>query len=81
MMRCRVMPQLDGIREQVSYLKLWLGIAVAMDISLAGWLISTLGTADSFRFWMALVAVALLSLGVLSLHRRIERYIEHVGVL
>jgi hypothetical protein len=75
------MPQLDGAREQVSCLKLWLGIAVAIDVSLAGWLVSTLGTADSFRFWIALVAVVLLTSGVLFLHRQIERYIEHVGIL
>ena len=72
---------LDGVKEQLGYLKLWLGIAVATDITLAGWLVSASGTADSLRFWMALVAVALLSLGVLFLHRHIERLIEHVGIL
>src|SRR4051812_27177285 len=35
------MSQLDHLREEIAYLKFWLGIFVVTDISLAGWLISS----------------------------------------
>ncbi len=36
------MSELDHLKEQVAYLKFWQGIVVVTDISLAGWLISSL---------------------------------------
>jgi hypothetical protein len=42
--RCHV-SELDHLREEVAYLKFWLGIVVVTDISLAGWLISSSDTA------------------------------------
>ena len=75
------MSQLDRLREQLAYLKFWLGIAVVTDISLAGWLISASDTAGRFTFVLALAGVVLLSLGILFLHRQIERRIEQIGTL
>ena len=34
------MSKLDRAKEQIAYLKLWLGILIATIISLTGWLIS-----------------------------------------
>ena len=34
------MPELDRLKEQVAYLKLWQGIMVVTDLSLVGWLAS-----------------------------------------
>ena len=34
------MPELDRLKEQVAYLKLWQGVMVVTDISLVGWLAS-----------------------------------------
>ena len=39
------MSELDVAKEQIAYLKVWLGILVVTDISAFGWLISNLGTA------------------------------------
>ena len=39
------MSELDHLKEEVAYLKFWLGIVVLTDISLAGWLISSSETA------------------------------------
>jgi hypothetical protein len=35
------MSELDRLREQLVYLRFWLGIMVATEIALVGWLIST----------------------------------------
>jgi len=75
------MAQLDRLKEQLGYLKFWLGIAVVTNISLAGWLISSFDTAARFTFALALAGMVLLSFGILFLHRQIERRIEQIGTV
>ncbi len=75
------MPQLDRLKEQLAYLKFWLGIVVVTDISLIGWLISAFDTAGWPIATLATAAVVLLSLGMLLMHGQIERRIEQVGKL
>jgi len=40
------MSELDIAKEQIAYLKFWLGILVVTDISLFGWLLSNVGSAN-----------------------------------
>lgn len=75
------MPELDRLKEQVAYLKFWQGIVVVTDISLTGWLITASATATRLTVILAVVGVALLSLGIVVLHRQIERRIEQIGKL
>ena len=75
------MPELDRIKEQIAYLKYWQGIMVVTDISLVGWLV-TVGDSSSLpTFLLAIAGVAALTLGVVTLHRQIERRIERIGSL
>jgi hypothetical protein len=39
------MSELDVAKEEIAYLKIWLGILVVTDISTFGWLISNVGEA------------------------------------
>lgn len=73
--------QLDRLKEQVAYLKLWQGIVVVTDISLAGWLISAGDAAHPITVFLAVLGLVLLSFGIVVLHRQIERRIEQIGVL
>lgn len=75
------MPELDRLKEQVAYLKFWLGIVVVTDISVAGWLISASDSAAPFTVFLAVAGVVLLSVGIVVLHRQIERRLEHIGRL
>ncbi len=75
------MSELDRLKEQLVYLRFWLGIMVVTDISLVGWLASTADTATPSLLSFAIVGIVLLSLGILFLHRQIERRIEQVGRL
>jgi hypothetical protein len=74
-------PALDQLKEQVAYLKLWLGIVMVTDISLLGWLLSFVDTAERLRILLAAFGVILLSFGVIVLHLQIARRIDQLGKL
>ena len=75
------MSELDRLKEQLAYLKFWLGIMVVTEISLVGWLISTARSSD-LRLWsFAAVGVVVLGVGIFALHRQIQRRIEQLGRL
>lgn len=75
------MSELDHLREEVAYLKFWLGIVVVTDISLAGWLISSSDTAAPYTVLFAVVGLIMLSAGIVFLHRRIERRMAKIKEL
>lgn len=75
------MSELDRLKEQLVYLRFWLGIMVVTDISLVGWLASTVDTATPTLLSFAIVGIVVLSLGIFLIHRQIERRIEHIGRL
>lgn len=75
------MSELDVAKEQIAYLKLWLGIMVVTDISLIGWFIGNYGHASTGLLLTDLVAIAVVSAGIAELHRRIERQIERLREL
>ena len=75
------MSELDRLKEQLVYLRLWLGIVVVADISLIGWLASATDTGTPTRVAFAVLGVVVLSLGIFFLHRHIERRIEQIGRL
>lgn len=75
------MSELDRIKEQLVYLRFWLGIMVVTDISLVGWLASTADTVTPTLLSFAIVGIVVLSLGIFLIHRQIERRIEHIGRL
>ena len=79
--RAGTVPQLDGLKEDSVYLRLWLGIMVVAEISLIGWFASALETATSGLLSLAIVGIMLLATGIFLLHRLIERRIEQIRSL
>lgn len=75
------MSELDRLKEQLVYLRLWLGIVVVAEISLIGWLASAFETAPFRLVVLAIATVALLGLGIFLLHRQIQRRIDEIGKL
>jgi hypothetical protein len=73
--------ELDRLKEQLVYLRFWLGIMVVTEITLVGWLISTPNTADPLLWSLAAVGAVLLGIGIFIVHRRIERRIDDIGKL
>gem|GEM_PF-414028 len=75
------MSKLDVAKEQLAYLKFWLGIMVVTDISLVGWLISSPGSAPTHRVLGAVATVVIITLSGFRVHLRIERHIASLEEL
>ena len=70
------MSELDVAKEQIAYLKFWLGVMVVTDISLFGWLISNATSTTLQLLAGGCLAVIAITAGIALLHRRIERQIQ-----
>jgi hypothetical protein len=75
------MSELDVAKEQIAYLKFWLGIFVVTDISLFGWVLSNVGSATLLLVFGGCFAIVVTTVGIVLLHRRIERQIESLREL
>jgi len=75
------MSDLDIAKEKIAYLKVWLGILLVTDISTFGWLVSNVDSATTVLLWAAVIVVVALSIGILLLHRRIDRHIQSLKEL
>ncbi len=72
------MPQLEGLKEQLTYLRLWLGIIAVAEVSLFGWTAASLDDASPRLLSLAIIVIMALGLGILLLHRMIERRTEQI---
>ena len=75
------MSELDVAKEKIAYLKVWLGILVVTDVSTFGWLISNVDTGTALLLWAAVIAVVAFTVGIVLLHRRIDRHIQSLREL
>jgi hypothetical protein len=75
------MSELDVAKEKIAYLKVWLGILLITDISTFGWLVSNIDAATTFLQWAAVIVVVALTVGILLLHRRLDRHIQSLRKL
>ena len=75
------MSELDRVKEQLVYLRFWLGIMVATEIALVGWLISTPISSNSTLWFIGAFGAALLGTGTFLVHRQVERRIDQIGKL
>ena len=75
------MSELDVAKEQIAYLKFWLGIFVVTDISLFSWVLSNVGSATLLLVFSGCFAIVATTVGIVLLHRRIERQIESLREL
>lgn len=77
----RIMSELDRFKEQLTYLRFWLGIMVATEIALVGWLISTPVRANPTLWFIGAFGAILPGGGTFLVHRQIERRIDQIGKL
>jgi hypothetical protein len=73
--------QLDGLREDLAYLRLLLGIVIVAEISLCGWMASAPDTTTPRLFALAVGGMMVLGIGIYVLHRQIKRRIEAIRSL
>lgn len=70
------MSQIDIVKETIAYLKFWLGVLVVSDISLIGWLLTNAGTAANLKTYGAIIGIAVITISVFFVHKRIEYMIS-----
>ena len=75
------MSKLDVAKEQIAYLKLWLGILIASAISLTGWLLSNIRSAERLLTGSASLLLAVMGFGCYALHRKIGSKIAELEPL
>ena len=75
------MSELDRVKEQLVYLRFWLGIMVVTEITLVGWLISTPISENTTLWFIGAFGAPLLGAGIFLVHRQIERRIDQIGTL
>ncbi len=75
------MSELDRLKEQLVYLRFWLGIMVVTEITLVGWLISTPTSANPMLWFIGAFGALLLGVGIFLVHRQIERRVDQIGKL
>jgi len=75
------MSQLDGLKEELVYFRLWLGIVVVAEISLLGWVASSAGTTAPRLFAVAVGGIIVLGMNIYRLHRQIKRRIKQIRTL
>ena len=72
------MPELDALKEELAYLRLWLGMLAITHISLIGWTASSVETASARLLTLAVAVIIVLGTNVFLLNRLIERRIERI---
>lgn len=72
------MSQLDGLKEELVYFRLWLGIVVIAEISLLGWIASAAETTAPRLFALAIGGIIVLGMSIYRLHRQIKRRIKQI---
>ena len=75
------MSKVDVAKEQIAYLKLWLGIVIVTDISLVGWLLGSFRAAEWPLITGDILAIMGISRACYSLHERIESSIAKLEEL
>jgi putative solute:sodium symporter small subunit len=75
------MSELDRLREQLVYLRFWLGIMVVTEITLVGWLISTPTEGSPILWFVGAFGAVVLGVTIFLVHRQVERRIDQIGKL
>jgi hypothetical protein len=73
--------ELDRVKEQLVYLRFWIGIMVVTEITLVGWLVATPSSPHPTLWFSGLSLALVFFLGIVLVHRQIERRINQVGTL
>ncbi len=75
------MSKLDLAKEQIAYLKLWLGILVVILVSLTGWLISNFQVSHLSLIIASVLGLATICYIGYAIHKRIEQKISSLEEL
>ena len=69
------MAKLDEIKEELNYLKVWLGIIVLTTISLISWLINNYEAASDLKVVADMIAIVVLTISIIIIDKSIKKKI------
>ncbi len=70
------MAKIDEIKEELNYLKIWLGIVVVTAISLISWLVNNYETSSFVKIIGDVAAVVILTFAIIIIDRKIKLKIK-----
>jgi len=70
------MAKIDEIKEELNYLKVWLGIIVITTIGLIGWLVNNYETSSDIKIISDVGAVFILTISIIIIDKRIKSKIR-----
>ena len=70
------MAEIDEIKEELNYLKVWLGIIVITTIGLVGWLINNYEIASELKVIADILAIIILTISIIVIDRNIKNKIK-----
>lgn len=68
--------RIDEIKEELNYLKIWLGIVVVTAISLIGWLINNYALESSMKIFGDIIAIIVLTIAIIIVDKKIKNKIK-----
>jgi len=72
------MAKVDEVKEELNYLKVWLGIIVITTISLASWLINNYEISSKIKTVADIVAIFSLTITILIIDKKIKNKIKNL---
>jgi 4-hydroxybenzoate polyprenyltransferase len=75
------MSKSEGIKEELGWLKVIFGVLVAIDVSLVAWIGQNFGSPNRILVWVAILAVAVVTVGVVWINRLAYRRIRELEQL
>ena len=75
------MAKIDKIKELIGYLKVVLGILVAIDVSIIGWLFKNEEQLSSIKIVLSSVAVVITTISVIIVNKKILDEIDKIEEL
>ena len=70
------MSKLDEIKEELNYLKVWLGIIVLTTIGLIGWLLNHYEISSNLKIVSGVVAIIILTIAIIIIDKNIKKKIK-----
>jgi len=75
------MGRIDEIKEELNYLKVWIGIMVVTTIGLIGWLLNHYETSSPVKIYSDVVFIAILTMVIFAIDRKIKKKIRKLREL
>jgi len=70
------MAKIDEIKEELNYLKVWLGVIVLTTISLISWLINNYEVSSNLKVIGDVIAIIVLTVSIIIIDKKIKEKIK-----